>query len=163
MPIDIFIFAKCVIQHLIISKNLEGSSLLLRVSLWLFCVRRFWRRLQSCQANLMKILARADLNVPSDILDGLLSCRQVAIYIQTLLYGWVLVGSFLSLGSFLKGSPKFLEGLIRDCKQCPGKSFSSLLFLLSLDKEGTKRRERSHKNSSIQECLDVYSNLATKK
>ena len=75
---------------------------------------------------------QAVVSVPSNILGVLRSCRWV----------WYLPSHPLAVSSgsrssqsppWFSGFPKFLERLLRDCEQCPGKFGSCLIFFSSRD------------------------------
>ena len=60
--------------------------------------------------NLMTISARSDLNAPYNLLGGIFYCRRVTMFIQLLLLGGFILGSFSSLGYFSKKGSGVLGG-----------------------------------------------------
>ena len=71
--------------------------------------------------------------VPSDLLFGLRSCRRVSMFISSFMM--VILWDSFPLVTWAKGDPNFLEVLIRNYKQCLGKSSPYLLVLLFHDEE----------------------------
>ena len=71
--------------------------------------------------NLMKIYAQFGLPDLSDLLRVLHSCCWVAVLISSSLA--LVLRDYCPAVFCSKGAPKFPEGMICDCKQCPGKSF----------------------------------------
>ena len=65
----------------------------------------------------------------STLIDGFLFYSSIVL--------WVSLGSCLyqKFPCFI-GDPKFLEGLLHACEQCPGKSYPCLLVLLFSGEEG---------------------------
>ena len=69
------------------------------------------------------------------LLGGLCYCWRVALLLQPCIFAVVLWDSIL-LFPWVKGDPKFLEGLLHPCNRCPGKSSPCLIASSLCDKEG---------------------------
>ena len=95
----------------------------------IFCLRRFWRGFQGCQRLFLIVTARDGLFVPYDIHGGLSSCLQVYDRLNASLLSLMWALACTSVPCFIGGSPKFLEGLLHDCKQRPNKSYPCLMSL----------------------------------
>ena len=110
-------------------KTLRTPIYSLGLPVWFYFSDLFWRRLRSGEQSFWPFPRKLDFSVPSDILGGLCSCfwgfdHQTARLATVI---WVLVCPKGSLFSW--GYPTFLDRLICDCEQCPGKYSICLLFL----------------------------------
>ena len=131
--IGIFSFAMCVIQHLGLLENLEGSSPFLGVPLRLFICLIFLEEALKLLANLVSTSMRDHEYFPLYPISVIFSCSRVfeASDCSSLV---VFLLNLFPWSTCVTVAMKFLEGLILDCKQCPRKSSPYLLFLLFFEK-----------------------------
>ena len=94
---------------------------ILVVSFRLFCIQLFQGELWSCWRNLIALSVQPGLYVPSQ------SSHHSSLFFWLLIpmvstLAIYTVRWFSVLGSLMKGSPIFFEGLLHDFDICPGKS-----------------------------------------
>ena len=113
----------------------RGLHSVLGLSTLTCCIRRFGRRLRSCHWNWSSFTCKMDCLIhqyywrSSLLLSGW--------FLPLLLSGGVPLGlSYLFFIPWAKGTPKFSEGLIRDCGRCPVKYSPCLILSSSCDKDG---------------------------
>ena len=123
-----FCFTRCVVQNLDISEKYQGIRSVIEGFSLIVCVRRFRGRLLIYQETCW--LIRRELACLSRPIfsRGFRYWHQVAVFIRYSLVAVLWVSRPLIL--CVTGSPKFLEGLIYDCKQFPDNYSPCLLFLL---------------------------------
>ena len=92
--------------------------------LLIFLCPKFSEEAPKLSENLMTIFPWSELNVTSDILGGLWYSRRVAVSIQLLLTGGVLVGSLSLLGCLSKRGSKLLWGTVFPLREIYQEVFS---------------------------------------
>ena len=78
-------------------------------------------------------------DIPSDLLGVVFSCHRVINWLTACLVAFLKALVRPLVTCFLGGSPKFSEGLLFDCKQCPVKS--SLYLMVSFFREVLKLKK----------------------
>ena len=116
-------------------ENIEGSALLLKVSIWLFCPKYLVG-----DPNLFEELDGTFI-LPWYI-NPIPILPEVSALVARRLFLWPwcswcsIMGFFSSIGSFMKCNPNVLEGRLRNSERCVGKSSTWLLVSPPLEQEG---------------------------
>ena len=127
LPISRILFLQGVSSNnLDFMKNIEGSALFLKATLW-FYVSDFFEKALKLSANLMDIFAQAGGFILSIFIGGLCSYFWVVVHPAAFLWRYFWRARARPLLPCATGTPKLSEGLTCDCKKCSWKAYSWLL------------------------------------
>ena len=112
-----FYFRRCISNTLDIHKNVEDSAPFLRVPLLIFLCVQLFQRIMKLSSDSLSISAQDPEVIPPNIFGYPRSCRRFADFLSLVCLRSI--GLLIPYFPCVTGAPKFLERILRICKQYP--------------------------------------------